>query len=116
MGATTPLNFTVLSWTDELKFVPSITTWEPAMPLAGVKFVIVGALTAGGGGAGGLFDGSLPQLKIFTRIIIMKNTKPLYLICFNILLEFNDKIGTANRNECLMNLHLPRISTFSRLK
>ena len=50
--ATTSLNFTILSWTDELKLVPSIKTWAPTMPLAGKKFVIVGAFTAGGGGYG----------------------------------------------------------------
>jgi hypothetical protein len=88
--AVTPLNFTIFPGTDELKFVPSIITCAPTIPLAGVKFVIVGALTAGGGGGGGggLFDGSLPQLKIFTRMIIIKNRKLFLLMYFNICLNF----------------------------
>ena len=94
MDATTPLNFTTLSWTVGLKFVPSITIWAPIMPLAGKKFVIVGALTAGVGGGGGgvgLFNGSLLQLKMFTSMMSKKMTKPSLLIYFNICLEFCDE-------------------------
>jgi hypothetical protein len=85
--AITPLNFTIFPAADALKFVPSIITCALTIPLAGVKFVIVGAFTVGGGGGGGGSEGSLVQLKMFTRTIIMKNRKLFLLVYFNILFK-----------------------------
>jgi hypothetical protein len=68
-----PLNFTWLPVNVELKFVPLMVIKRPALPVEGLKEVIVGV--GNGGGFGGVF--SLPPFEQDPRTILKITNKTM---------------------------------------